>query len=55
MDFFNTIEEADFVVGEEHATTAKNEAKTNKGETGIYLVRITTSNGKSVSSKLIIE
>ena len=31
MEFFNTIEGADFVVGEEHTTTAKNEAKTNKG------------------------
>ncbi len=36
MEFFNTMEGADFVVGEEHTTTAKNEAKTNKGEM-IYL------------------
>ncbi len=31
MRFFITLRSVDFVVGEEHATTAKIEAKTNKG------------------------
>ncbi len=35
MEYFNTLGSVDFVVGEEHATTAKMEAKTNKGKNSL--------------------
>ncbi len=42
MDFFNTMGDVDFVVGEEH-TTAKNEANTNQSEKP-YRAKITKRN-----------
>ena len=46
---------AKFVVGEKHTTTEKMEAKTNKGEKGIYFVHINdTKTGEQQVNKIVI-